>query len=71
MGEIDYANAENLLRARCAECGWEWIVAHLPMEIKKACRLMMRAACPKCAAGTKSVLCMWDEKNPPKPRNPK
>jgi hypothetical protein len=37
------------LDARCGDCGHVWTVAHLPMEVGKACRLMAAALCPKCA----------------------
>jgi hypothetical protein len=62
MTKVDLSNAEEGLRARCADCGWEWIVAYLPMEIRKACRLMMKACCPRSAAGGKKILCLWDPK---------
>jgi hypothetical protein len=70
MTKVDLSNAEKVMRARCADCGWEWIVAYLPMEIRKACTLMMKACCPKCAAGGKKILCMWDQKRPPAPKRP-
>ncbi len=43
--------APSVVTARCSDeaCGHEWIVAYLPMQLDKAARLMMLAACPKCA----------------------
>jgi len=37
------------LRGRCGECSHVWVVAHLPMDLRKVAALAGRAACPKCA----------------------
>lgn len=40
----------NTLKGRCGACDHIFIVAHLPMDLGKAAKLMRRAACPKCAS---------------------
>lgn len=47
------------LNGLCGECDHVWIVAHLPMEVRKVALLGKRAACPKCAC-TKVFIKMGD-----------
>lgn len=42
-------NPESALRGRC-ECGEVFVVAYLPMEMRKAAELAQAARCPKCAS---------------------
>lgn len=38
-----------VMRCRCGDCGWVWVIAYLPMPVEKVARLGLRAACPMCA----------------------
>ena len=40
--------------AEC-ECGHQWVVAYLPMELKKFCRITRRAHCPMCGNGSDKI----------------
>ena len=39
------------VQARCGECNHIWVVAHLPMPLDQAAKLMMAARCPHGHAG--------------------
>jgi endogenous inhibitor of DNA gyrase (YacG/DUF329 family) len=38
----------NALYGKCPTCSQVFLVAKLPMQLDKAAKLMMRAACPSC-----------------------
>ena len=39
----------NAFFVRCGECGHVWPAVYLPMELAKACKVLKRVFCPKCA----------------------
>ncbi|RVC47629.1 hypothetical protein EN781_00400 [Mesorhizobium sp. M4A.F.Ca.ET.090.04.2.1] len=56
--------AENALRGKC-ECGFVFVVAHLPMPLNKAAILAKSARCPKCASSKIFVAGDADDVSPP------
>ncbi len=40
---------------KCLSCSHVWPAAYLPMEIDKCAKLLKKASCPKCAAGSKQI----------------
>ncbi len=38
------------LKGKCGICEQVFVVAHLPMPLDEAAKLMKKAACPKCAS---------------------
>ena len=47
-GEGAGQGGQIIARCRQERCGHRWTVAHLPMPLETAARLMQRAACPCC-----------------------
>lgn len=40
--------SHNEMWVTCPPCQWTWIVAYLPMEATRACKMMLAARCPRC-----------------------
>lgn len=40
----------------CRDCTHVWIAMHLPMEMKKASKILKNLYCPACGAGSKTVV---------------
>ncbi len=55
--------ADKSLYGKCGDCGCVFLVARLPMELAKAARLAMRAACPNCGA-VKGITVATDVEKP-------
>jgi hypothetical protein len=45
----------NAFYARCGECGHVWPALYLPMELAKACKVLKRVFCPKCATSGRRI----------------
>jgi ribosomal protein S27AE len=47
--------SESCLKAFCPACNVSFGIAPLPMEVSSLSALMLKAVCPRCGAGVKSL----------------
>lgn len=43
--------------AKCLECGEEWTVAYLPIDLMLLAKILSGVHCPNCGAGPKRLVC--------------